>query len=77
MPRTPRRTHAETLRWALPPDTSPRTAEHAADLAVMRGAVLWWDWRGEVLVASCVRVREALAVMVSTMGAPMHDPLSA
>lgn len=43
----------------------------------MRGAVVWWDWRGEVLVASCVRVREALAAMAPTMGAALHDPSAA
>lgn len=74
LPVLPRRPPvAVTLRWALPPDSSPRAAEHAADLAVMRGAVTWWDWRGEVLVAACVRLREALALLSPTLGAPCAD----
>lgn len=62
---------AVVLRWALPLDVSPRQAEHALDLALMREAAVRWHWCGEVAVVQTTRVREVLALLAPMLGAPL------
>lgn len=59
------------LCWALPPDVAPRQAEHALDLAVMRGHVSWWAWQGERVVVHTRRVRATLAALCPVLGQPV------